>query len=257
MMQQLGIKTRPVTALQLLPLQRAAHAKMAAGLWFEDSAHVMDPLEVVRALAAAAVSRGATLRILDVRALARRGDKIEVLGAQQTLLVEAAVVCAGMGSQPLLAPFGLHAPLQSVRGYHIELPGHAPFLDAPVVYNREHLLVTPMSGRLRASSYMEFQPADAPPDPRKAARLRGKVRALGHACELEGPSWVGARPVLPDYLPGIGRAREPKNLFYAVGHQHIGLTIAPITAELVADLVAQRSPRHPLAAFDLQRFGAP
>jgi D-amino-acid dehydrogenase len=101
---------------------------------------------------------------------------------------------------------------------------------------------------------MEFHPADAPADPRKAARLRQKARALGYACALEGPSWVGARPVLPDYLPGIGRAGEPKNLFYAIGHQHIGLTIAPITAELVADLVAQRRPRHPVSAFDLRRF---
>jgi glycine/D-amino acid oxidase-like deaminating enzyme len=257
MMQRLGIKTQPVTAAQLLPLRRAAHAEMAAGLWFPDSAHVVDPLEAVRALAAAALTRSATLLRSDVRALVSRGDKIEVQGEQQTLLVDAAVVCAGMGSQPLLAPFGLHAPLQSVRGYHIELPGHAPFLDAPVVYNREHLLVTPMAGRLRASSYMEFHAADAPADPRKAARLRQKVRAVGHDCELEGPSWVGARPVLPDYLPGIGRAREPKNLFYAIGHQHIGLTIAPITAELVADLVARRIPRHPVAAFDLRRFGAP
>jgi D-amino-acid dehydrogenase len=41
-----------------------------------------------------------------------------------------------------------------------------------------------------------------------------------------------------------------------MGHQHIGLTIAPITAELVADMVAKRSPRLPIAAFDLRRFGA-
>jgi glycine/D-amino acid oxidase-like deaminating enzyme len=256
MMEQLGVQTQPATAPQLLPLRRAAHAQMAAGLWFPDSGHVMDPLEVVRALAAAALARRATLRIFDVRALVARGEKIEVQGHEQALLVDAAVVCAGMGSQPLLAPFGLRAPLQSVRGYHIELPGHAPFLDAPVVYNREHLLVTPMAGRLRASSYMEFYPPDAPADPRKRERLKQKVRAVGYACELEGPGWVGARPVLPDYLPGIGRAGDPKNLFYAIGHQHIGLTIAPITAELVADLVSQRSPRHAVAAFDLRRFGA-
>jgi D-hydroxyproline dehydrogenase len=256
-MAQLGIKTREVSAEQLLPLQRAAHAEMAAGLWFEDSAHVIDPLDAVRTFAAAAVARGATFRRLEVRALRSLGDKIEVLSEQPPLLVDGAVVCAGMGSQPLLAPFGLHAPLQAVRGYHIELPGQVPFLDAPVVYTGEHVLVTPMAGRLRASSYMEFTAPDAPADPRKAARLRQKVRAIGHACAPEGPSWVGARPILPDYLPGIGRVRGTAKLFYAIGHQHIGLTIAPITAELVADLVAERSPRHPVAAFDLQRFGAP
>jgi D-amino-acid dehydrogenase len=60
--------------------------------------------------------------------------------------------------------------------------------------------------------------------------------------------------VLPDYLPGIGRALGVSKLFYAIGHQHIGLTLAPITAELVADMVAERTPRIPIAAYDLQRF---
>jgi D-hydroxyproline dehydrogenase len=254
-MMRLGVKTRPVPAEQLLILQRAAGAEMAAGLWFEDSAHVIDPLGTVQAFAAAAVARGATLRKIDVRALRPRGDKIEIHSEQPALLVDAAVVCTGMGSQPLLAAFGLHAPLQAVRGYHIEMPGHSPLLDAPVVYTREHVLVTPMAARLRASSYMEFAAQDAPADPRKNTRLRRLVRKLGYTCEPGGSSWVGARPVLPDYLPGIGRAPGQTKLFYALGHQHIGLTLAPATAELVADLVAQRPPRLPIAAFDLRRFG--
>ena len=104
---------------------------------------------------------------------------------------------------------------------------------------------------------MEFEDAEAPPDPRKPERLRRAARALGYPFELAGPSWVGARPVLPDYLPGIGRAPGAAKVFYALGHQHIGLTIAPITAELVADMVAERAPRHAIGSFDLQRFGAP
>lgn len=256
-MARLGIKTREVSSEQLLPLQRAANASTAAGLWFEDSAHVIDPLEIVRALVAAALARSASFRRLEVHALRAHGDKLELHSDQPKLLIDAAVVCAGMGSAPLLEPFGLHAPLQAVRGYHVELPGAAPYLDAPVVYTREHLLVTPMAGRLRASSYMEFKDADAPPDPRKPERLRLAARALGYPFELAGPSWIGARPVLPDYLPGIGRAPGATKVFYALGHQHIGLTIAPITAELVADMVAERAPRHALGAFDLKRFGAP
>jgi len=254
---QLGIRTRELCAEQILPLQRAAGARTAAGLWFEDSAHVVDPLEAVRALVAAAMLHNATFRRLDVQALRSVGGKVQLLSEQPPLLVERAVVCAGMGSQTLLAPFGLHAPLQAVRGYHIELPGEKPFLDAPVVYTGRHVLITPMAGRLRASSYMEFAAADAPADPRKAARLRQTVRELGHPCEPDGPSWVGARPVLPDYLPGIGRAGGPAKLFYAIGHQHIGLTTAPITADLICDMVAERIPRLPVAGFDLRRFGAP
>jgi D-amino-acid dehydrogenase len=253
-MAQVDVKTQPMSAAQLLPVQRAANAAVAAGLWFEGSANVIDPLEAVRALASAALARNATLQRLDVKALRPRGDKIEVLSDAASLVVDSALVCAGMGSATLLAPFGLRAPLQAVRGYHVEIPGQTAYFDAPVVYIDKRIIVTPMSGRLRATSYMEFADPDAPADARKPARLRQQLRALGYACEAAGPSWLGSRPVLPDYLPGIGRAAGPSKLFYAIGHQHIGLTLAPITAELVADLVAERSPQLPLAAYDLRRF---
>jgi D-hydroxyproline dehydrogenase len=253
-MARVGVKTRPLSAEQLLPLQRGANAAMAAGLWFEDSAYVVDPLEAVRAFAAAALKCNSTFRRLDVKALRPRGDKIEILSEEGALVVDCALVCAGVRSAPLLAPFGLRAPLQAVRGYHIEIPGGAAYFDAPVAYLDERVVVTPMTGRLRATSYMEFADADAPADARKPARLRRQLRALGYACELEGPSWLGSRPVLPDYLPGIGRALGPSKLFYAIGHQHIGLTLAPITAELIADIVAMRAPRIPIAAYDLNRF---
>ena len=253
-MARVGVKTRPLSAGQLLPLQRGANAAMAAGLWFEDSAYVVDPLEAVRAFAAAALKCNSTFRRLDVKALRPRGDKIEILSGEGALVVDSALVCAGVRSAPLLAPFGLRAPLQAVRGYHIEIPRGAAFFDGPVAYLDDRVVVTPMTGRLRATSYMEFADADAPADPRKPARLRRQVRALGYACEAEGSSWMGSRPVLPDYLPGIGRAPGPAKLFYAIGHQHIGLTLAPITAELIADIVAMRAPRIPIAAYDLQRF---
>lgn len=253
-MTAIGVKTHPMPAEQLLPLQQGAKAAASAGLWFEDSAYVVDPLEAVRALVSAAYACHATFQKLDVTALRPRGDKIEVLSGEATLVVDAALVCAGVRSAPLLAPFGLRAPLQAVRGYHVEMPGQSTFFDAPVAYVDDRVVVTPMRGRVRATSYMEFADPDAPADARKPARLRQKLRALGYNCESEGPSWLGSRPVLPDYLPGIGRAPGPAKLFYAVGHQHIGLTLAPFTAELIADLVAGREPAIPVAAYDLQRF---
>ena len=253
-MARIGVKTRPVPAEQLLPLQRGANAATGAGIWFEDSAYIVDPLEAVRALVAAARNCAATFRKLDVKGLVPRGDKIEVLNDAAPLIVDSALVCAGVRSAPLLAAFGLRAPLQAARGYHVEMPGQAAFFDAPVAYVDDHVVVTPMKGRVRATSYMEFRDPDAPADPRKPARLRRQLRVLGYACEPEGPSWVGSRPVLPDYLPGIGRAPGPAKLFYAVGHQHIGLTLAPFTAEVLAAIVAGREPPIPIAAYDLQRF---
>jgi len=231
----------------------AAGATSASGLWFPDSAHVIDPLELVRAFAAGAAERGARIWRAEVSAMQSRAKRIEIVADEQSVIVDTAVVCAGAWSAPLLSALGLTVPLESVRGYHIELPNQSPLIDSPVVYSNEDVIVTPMAGRLRASSYMEFQAPGAPADPRKPARLRKNLCALGYRCELEGASWVGARPVLPDYLPGIGRVPDTA-IFYAIGHHHLGLTLAAVTAELVADLVAQRSPRKSISAFDLNRF---
>jgi D-amino-acid dehydrogenase len=65
---------------------------------------------------------------------------------------------------------------------------------------------------------------------------------------------MGCRPTLPDYLPAIGRSARLDNLFYAFGHQHLGLTLAPITARLVADMIEDTAQAGTLAPFDLARF---
>jgi len=226
-----------------------------AGVWFPDSAHVLDPALVARAFARASTQAGASILRTSVRHMRPAGSRIEIVTDTGPISVRTAVVCAGAWSAPLLAPFGLHAPLEAERGYHVELSNHAPLIDAPILYADDSVVVTPMASRLRASSYLEFAGLDTPPDPRKPAELRAKLRRLGYQCNADGPSWMGPRPTLPDYLPGIGRAHGPSELFYAVGHQHLGLTLAAVTADLIADLVIGRAPRFEIKAFDLRRFG--
>lgn len=252
-----NIPTAPLPSTTLAAIAAAASEPATAGLVFPDSGHVTDPLEIVRVLVQHAIGRGAAFERAEVKGLAPVAQGIDLHTQSGARRFDSAVVCAGPWSAPLLAPFGLRAPLESAHGYHVELPGHDAHIDAPIVYMDSKVLVTPMRGRLRASSFMEFAALGSPADPRKPAALRRKLKALGYRCDDNGPSWRGARPVLPDYLPGIGRTPGPQRLFYAIGHQHIGLTMAPVTAQLVADLVAERTPRHDLAAFDLQRFGAP
>jgi D-amino-acid dehydrogenase len=226
-----------------------------AGVWFPNTAHVLDPALVARAFATASTQAGASILRTSVRHIRPLGNRIEIVTDTDSLSVRTAVVCAGAWSAPLLASFGVRAPLEAERGYHVELSNHAPLTDAPILYADHSVVVTPMASRLRASSYLEFAGLEAPPDPRKPAQLRAKLRQLGYQCEVEGPSWMGPRPTLPDYLPGIGRARGPHELFYAVGHQHLGLTLAAVTADLIADLVTGRAPRFDIKAFDLRRFG--
>jgi glycine/D-amino acid oxidase-like deaminating enzyme len=239
------------------PAELLTAAAAQAGTWYPDTAHVLDPPSVARAFHTALLTAGGSMLRADVQHMHPAGGHIEIVTNTGPVSVRSAVVCAGAWSAPLLAPFGIHAPLEAERGYHVELPGHAPLVDAPILYGDYSVVVTPMAARLRASSYLEFAGLGTPADPRKPARLRAKLRHLGYQCELNGHSWMGPRPTLPDYLPGNGRAPGPHELFYAVGHQHLGLTLAAVTAELVAAIVTERTPRFEVRPFDLRRFGSP
>jgi D-hydroxyproline dehydrogenase len=264
-MQRLGIATEaaPDEILQRIARQaargrehgiglRPAEARIA-GLWFPCTAHVLDPLKIVQSFAAAARERGASFACTEVRAVEPLERGVALHTSSKRLTVDAVVVCTGAWSANLLEPLGLRVPMESARGYHVEMAGHPALSDAPILYVDSRIYVTPMEGRLRATSFMEFAGTGAPPDPRKLALLRRRLAGLGYDCPADGPGWMGPRPVLPDYLPGIGRL-EGTSIFYAVGHQHIGLTLAPVTGELISDLVAGREPRLDISAFDLRRF---
>src|SRR6185436_18966520 len=167
----------------LAAARAAARVDEIAGLWFPRCAHVVDPLEVVRAFASAAAEHGASIARRHVRALVPRGSSIEVASGSDSIVVDRVVVCAGAWSAALLTPFGARVPLQSARGYHVEMPGAQPLIDAPVLYQDQSTFVTPMAGRLRSTSFMEFEHSDAPPDPERPAQLRRTLIALGYPAD--------------------------------------------------------------------------
>ena len=59
---------------------------------------------------------------------------------------------------------------------------------------------------------------------------------------------------MPDGLPVIGRARKPGNLLIGTGHSTLGLSLGPITGQLLAELVLGTRPSLPLDPFQIERF---
>jgi D-amino-acid dehydrogenase len=59
---------------------------------------------------------------------------------------------------------------------------------------------------------------------------------------------------MPDSLPVIGRSRTSPDVVYAFGHGHVGMTGAPKTGELVAELIAGQESSIDLTPFRPDRF---
>jgi len=181
---------------------------------------------------------------------ARGGKRIyERIDALSRIDADIVLVAAGARSSQLIP-----SPLIAERGYHIQTSTSAwPHDLGPLVFEDRSMVVTSFESGIRAAGFLEFGRPDSPPDPRKWERLRAHVEDIGLPIELPGKPWMGARPTLPDYLPAIGR--RSSNVLYAFGHQHLGLTLSPITAQIVAALATGSPPPVPIEAFDLARFG--
>lgn len=231
------------TATELHALQKLVRVPLAGALRFSGTASIADPDELLSSLKTAFARHGGTLRheAADIRQAAGETDAV--------------VVAAGTGSRALLRAIGHAVPLIAERGYHIQQPDPAwPSDMPPIHFEDREVVVSRFRSFLRATSFVEFSTDDAPPDPRKWDRLRQHLRELGLPVQSNATEWMGSRPTLPDYLPAIGRSDIDPRVFYAFGHQHLGLTLAAVTGERLASLLTADASGGALAAFDLSRF---
>jgi D-amino-acid dehydrogenase len=228
-------------------LEPGLSSEVAGGLWLTGNREISDPRGYSDRLAALFFERGGRQVQRQVRGLATAGGKVDgVLTNDGRLGAATVVITAGAFSADLAAAAGHRVPLESERGYHLMLPGSStagagPLLARPVLCMDPGFLLAPMDHGLRLTSGVELAAKDAPPDfsiPRRLLPLAR--RYLPGLEERILAEWQGCRPSLPDSLPVIGTSRRYPNVHFAFGHQHLGLTLGPVTGRLVADLVAGR-----------------
>ena len=251
-----ALPTGPVPHRDATPDELGLIKSLARGavdaVRIDDTAQIVDLDRLGEAMSA----RFAALGGARMRGLARLEGRGVRLETGEWLDADVIVVAAGAISGDVLRPLGHRVPLIAERGYHI----HGPAPDWPedmpsILFEDRSMFVTRFRSGLRATSFVEFGRPTSSPDARKWARLKHHASEIG--LPFEGPvvEWMGARPTLPDYLPAIGHSRRADNVFYAFGHQHLGLTTAAVTGEAVAALVSGEPPAFDLAPFDLARFG--
>jgi D-amino-acid dehydrogenase len=250
-------KFRVINAEEAEQIRPLLGRNPAGGIRFQGSGHIDSHDRLFQAMREKIRARGGQivrgravhLPVTDGRATARLADGT-------WLAADGIIVTAGVASRPLMEGLGHTVPMIAERGYHLHAePGDWPADLPPLVFEDRSLIVTRFADYLRCSSFVEFSHPDSPADPQKWERLRGRVRVLGLPFPLPAQQWVGCRPTLPDYLPAIGRSDRAGNLLYAFGHQHLGLTLGPISAELIAAMATFKAPALDLSPFDLDRFG--
>jgi D-amino-acid dehydrogenase len=235
-----GLPGELLSPEELLKLEPSLSPTLAGGAFYSDQAWC-DPEVFTAAVAAAATALGVTFRQrVEVLGLERRGDQI--VAAQTTsgrVSGDAFVIAAGAWSRTVADTAGLYLPVEGGKGYHVELPETPASPRVPVYMADSRVVATPLQGRLRLSGTFELDGLDERVDPiRVRAITAAGVRVLPGLGGVEATGvWRGLRPCAPDGLPLVGRIQSTPNLFVNTGHGIGGITTAPVTAQVIGELI--------------------
>jgi glycine oxidase len=124
-----------------------------------------------------------------------------------------------------------------------------------VIRTPDVYLIPRSDGRVLVGATVEEAGFDKRTDPDTIQRLHRAalklVPKLADAKILE--DWAGLRPGTPDNLPILG-ATEIPGYYVATGHFRDGILLAPITAQVMADVIEGRKPEYDLSPFSPSRF---
>lgn len=173
--------------------------------------------------------------------------------------VAADVFVLALGSYSPLAMKGLdlNLPVYPAKGYSVTVPivNDAMAPTTSITSNAHKLVFSRLGDKLRVAGMLDLGGYDTSLDETRARlALDNAMKLFPRACDAEQATfWTGLRPLTPDSVPIIGRAKQ-HNLILNTGHGMLGWTMATGTARMVADLVQGHAPQVDMDGLGWERF---
>jgi D-amino-acid dehydrogenase len=252
-----GAGAERIDSDSLLSREPALKPGLAGGWLYRSDAHLR-PDRLMSSWRHALESKGVTIRENCAMQgfMAESGKVRAVQTTQGEIPAEAVVVATGAWTPLHNRELGCKVPIQPGKGYSITTPRPARCPTYPLIFEEHRVAVTPMQTGYRLGSTMEFAGYDATLNPRRLAILKeGAKHYLQEPfCEPVVEEWYGWRPMTPDSLPIIGPSPAYTNVLIAAGHNMLGLSMAPATGKLVAELLSGDKPHLDPTPYAVTRF---
>jgi D-amino-acid dehydrogenase len=249
---RLGFESHRLSPAELKSLVPSLKLDKGVAMMMPDWHHLADPARVTARIAEHCIADGGKWiqdRITSVSADDSGVDLQTETGRR--IAADQLVVAAGAWSNTIAEQLDYKVPMIAKRGYHSMISNPGIELDYPVMSLSRVFVMTPMDGGLRVAGTAEFAALDAAPDYRRAKVLLKQASHYLEGLNTEGATeWMGQRPMMSDSMPVISVSPRHRNVFYAFGHGHYGLTQGPTTGRIIADIVVGDEPSIDLVPFD-------
>lgn len=256
---ELGVEARVLDAKQTAALEPGARMNVLGSVYFPIDAH-LSPRLFVPALTALLKEMGVKFSwSTSVYGWRTEGGRVTAVSTTAgDLLADEFVLAGGSWSPAMVQGLGLRLPMQAGKGYSLTLDRPRLQLTKSLILTERRVAVTPMGDKLRFGGTMEISGHSDTVRPERVEQIIAGAQAFFPeltAADFAGVKpWFGYRPVSPDGLPYIGRLGQFANLSTASGHAMLGLTMAPVSGLLIAEVLGGRKPSVDLSLLNPNRF---
>jgi D-amino-acid dehydrogenase len=234
------LRSERVEGDQLQAMEPTLKPGLAGGWYFPDDVHVR-PDRLMSSWRVQLEKQGVHVREnCEFGQLVRERDRVvAVVAGGEEFDVDELVIATGALTPLLARQLGCRLPIQPGKGYSITMPRPQPCPTMPLVFVQHKVAASPMVSGYRLGSMMEFNGYDSRIKPRRLQLLREAAEQY-----LEEPysepieeEWYGWRPMTSDGVPFIDRLPGLENAWVAAGHNMLGVSMAPATGQLIAQLL--------------------
>jgi len=256
---KMGFDSHRLSAPELKNLVPALKLENGVAMMMPDWQQLLDPQKVTQRIAEHSFAAGTKWINDKVRKIDSKDHGVVVTtDSGNKIEADKLVVAAGAWSNKIAERLDYTVPMIAKRGYHSMIANPGIELNYPVMSLSRVFVMTPLNDGLRVAGTAEFAALDAKPDYRRAKVLLKHAAHYLDGLQTEGATeWMGQRPMMADSTPIISASPGHRNVFYAFGHGHYGLTQGPTTGRLIASLVSGEKPPVDLTPFRFDRFRNP
>lgn len=244
-------------AAEVRGLEPAVGSAVVGGLLTTGDQHV-DPSSLIDGLTAACRASGIRIRCGDpVHDLNDHGNHLSLTAGSARIRTRRLVIAAGVGTRHLTHQLGVDVPVRAGKGYGFDFRGSTARFRHSLYLSDHKVAVTPLSWGTRVAGTMEFGAENTRIDHSRASAVARAIAAYVPSWADPTPvPWAGLRPMTPDGLPLIGPLPGHPNVTIASGHAMLGVTLGPLTGQLVSRSIAGHQPPDLIAPFDPARFSS-
>ena len=257
--EKLGLVVERLNAAQVQSMEPDVELNVAGAVLFKDDC-LFNPGKMMTALKIYLEKQGVNFQLNNtITGFEKTGTRVNaVISDKQKLEGDNFIIATGSWIPMISKLLGIHLLMQPGKGYSYTYDYVEKNIKYPAILVDGRCAVTPWGSKLRIGGTMELSGINNKVLVKRMQGIYNAAKDFYPGLKIDFPPadkiWNGLRPVTPDGLPYIGRAREYQNVIIAGGHAMLGISQGAGTGLLVSQILENMKTEIGISAFDLKRF---